>query len=255
MRIAVLADIHGNPIALDAALADVEVRGGADAYWLLGDHAALGHDPVGSLDRITALPNATFIRGNTDRYTTARDRPGPTVDEVRTDGELFERWREVESSFSWTLGAITQGGYLGWLSALPLDVRFTTNDGVRILGVHASPGLDDGHGVHPGRSDEQLRDAFRGCEADVVFVGHTHVVVDRVVDGTRIINPGSVSNHLGSDVTAKYAILTCGHGGCEVELRRVPYDTDAVLDALARVRHPAQGYISRFFRGEMDPPW
>jgi hypothetical protein len=37
MRIAFISDIHGNSIALDAVLADIEARGGVDAYWLLGD--------------------------------------------------------------------------------------------------------------------------------------------------------------------------------------------------------------------------
>jgi hypothetical protein len=48
-RIAILADIHGNSIALDAALADIEAKGGVDAYWLLGDYAAIGFDPAGAL--------------------------------------------------------------------------------------------------------------------------------------------------------------------------------------------------------------
>lgn len=42
MRVAVMADIHGNAIALDAVLQDVERRGGVDAYWVLGDMVALG---------------------------------------------------------------------------------------------------------------------------------------------------------------------------------------------------------------------
>lgn len=36
MRLAILADIHGNPIALDAVLGDIEERGGVDGYWALG---------------------------------------------------------------------------------------------------------------------------------------------------------------------------------------------------------------------------
>ena len=44
MRIALLSDIHGNPIALDAVLKDIEGRGGVDTYWILGDMVALGPD-------------------------------------------------------------------------------------------------------------------------------------------------------------------------------------------------------------------
>ena len=65
MRIALLSDIHGNFVALDAVLRDVSARGEVDGYWVLGDIVALGPDPVRVLERLTALPNATIIRGNT----------------------------------------------------------------------------------------------------------------------------------------------------------------------------------------------
>ena len=51
MQIAIIADIHGNPLALDAVLADIERRGGVEGYWLLGDYCAIGFDPAGVLDR------------------------------------------------------------------------------------------------------------------------------------------------------------------------------------------------------------
>ena len=31
MRLAILSDIHGNPLALDAVLADIQSQGGVDA--------------------------------------------------------------------------------------------------------------------------------------------------------------------------------------------------------------------------------
>ena len=48
MRLALFSDIHGNPIALDAVLADIAAEGGVNAYWVLGDLAAIGYDPVGA---------------------------------------------------------------------------------------------------------------------------------------------------------------------------------------------------------------
>jgi predicted phosphodiesterase len=75
MRLAILSDIHGNPLALDAVLADIQSLGEVDAYWLLGDFAALGYDPVTPLEKVTALPHASFTRGNTDRYVVAGDLP------------------------------------------------------------------------------------------------------------------------------------------------------------------------------------
>ena len=45
----ILSDMHGNPLALDAVLADIAAQGGVDETWVLGDLAALGYDPVGVL--------------------------------------------------------------------------------------------------------------------------------------------------------------------------------------------------------------
>ena len=82
MRIALLSDIHGNPLALDAVLADIAAQGGVDTYWVLGDFSSLGYDPVGVLERVTALPNASFTRGNHDRYTVTGERPGPMLEQA-----------------------------------------------------------------------------------------------------------------------------------------------------------------------------
>src|SRR5512147_1231800 len=37
VRVALISDIHGNSIALDAVLADVDAAGGVDEFWVLGD--------------------------------------------------------------------------------------------------------------------------------------------------------------------------------------------------------------------------
>ena len=255
MRVAVLADIHGNSVALDAVLADIVDQGGVDRYCVLGDLVALGHDPHGVLDRLHALEHASFVRGNTDRYVITGERPFPPFGEAEVAPDVIKRWSEAEASFSWTQGAVSAHGSFDWLSDLALDVRFVAEDGSRVLGVHASPGRDDGDGVYPGQSEDDLRKSFAGCEADLVFVGHTHMPVDRVVEGVRIVNPGSVSNHLGPDVTAKWALLETTTDGCAVTLRSVAYDNGAVLDALERVRHPGREYLARFMRGEMESPW
>src|SRR5688572_30885411 len=68
MRLAIFSDVHGNPIALDAVLADIAARGGADQYLILGDLAVAGYDPTGALQRLSEIPNARFVRGNTEAW-------------------------------------------------------------------------------------------------------------------------------------------------------------------------------------------
>ena len=87
MRIALLSDIHGNPIALDAVLRDIAEQGGINRILVLGDLVALGHDPVGVLERLKQLPNVYCTRGNTDRYVTTDNFPGAFVDATQASGE------------------------------------------------------------------------------------------------------------------------------------------------------------------------
>ena len=245
MVLGLISDIHGNSTALDAVIDDA--RGlGVERWWVLGDIVALGPDPIGVLRTLEGLPNVEVIGGNTERYVINGDRPFPGLDDVRSDPDLLERLVEVEASFSWTRGVITAAGYFDYLASLRSEVRLTLPDGTRVLGVHASPHSDDGQGIDTIISDSDLSDLLEGCGADLVFAGHTHDATDRVVDGVRAVNLGSLSNPNRADRCATYCVLASDSGSHEVHHRIVDYDHRAELDALHRVRHPASGYIQRF---------
>lgn len=247
MKIALLSDIHGNSVALDAVLNDIARQGGVDGYWILGDIVAIGHDPVGTLERLVRLPNARFIRGNTDRYIFAEDRPFPSMAEVEADTKLMPILVEVAGSLAWTQGALNANGWLDWLAQLPLEMEMILPDGTRFLGVHATPGCDAGDGISPWMSDGEIVLALQGCKADLICVGHTHYPVNRRVDKWHVVNLGSLSNPqmTGSDLCASYVILTADEAGYLVEHRRVAYDIDAVIEALQKQRHPGRAYIIR----------
>jgi hypothetical protein len=149
MRIALLADIHGNTIALEAVIADIQLFGGAYQFWILGDMAAIGYDPIGVLERLAQLPNACFISGNTEHYLLTGELPHPTPEDVLSEPHLAPALKEVAQSFAWTQGMLTAAGWLPWLAALPLERQTTLPDGTRLLAVHVSPGVVDGEGRFP----------------------------------------------------------------------------------------------------------
>ncbi len=244
-----MSDIHGNTVALDACLEDVEQQGGVDHYWFLGDLVALGHDPLGVLERISSLPGAVFVRGNTDRYVVTGDRPPPWIDDAVARPQLVPQIAEVAGSFAWTAGALHVAGWTGWLAALPTEVRMTLPDGTRLLGVHAAPGSDDGPGINDQDSDDELAARLAGCEADVVFAGHTHWPVDRTVGTTRAVNLGSLSNPNSRDVRASYVIVEGDSAGHTIRHVRVDYDHDAVIAALEAQRHPGAPWLVAKQRG------
>jgi predicted phosphodiesterase len=254
VKTALLADIHGNSMALQNVLEDAASIGVGE-YWFLGDYAAIGYDPVGVLQRITGLPNARFIHGNTDRYLVTGELPWLRLDEAMKDLAHARTHVQVARSFAWTTGAVGTTGWLSWLRDLPLDFRFTLPDGTRVLAVHAAPGTDDGMGINITTSDEELCELVKRVDTDLLLVGHTHLPFDRMAGRVRVINPGSVSNPFPPDLRACYAVLEADEGGYSVQRRRVDYDREAVIEAVRRVNHPALDYIERFMRGENRKDW
>jgi predicted phosphodiesterase len=247
MRLALISDIHGNTIALDAVLRDIENKGGVDELWVLGDLAALGPDPIGVLDRLAERPNTRFLRGNTDRYVTQGDRPPPTPEQVLEKPELMPTLLEINRSFAWTQGALAVTGWLDWMKALQVELETRLPDGTRLLGVHASPGTDDGAGFASKDNDGEIIGRLMDTKADLVCTGHTHDAVDRKVGRWHIVNLGSVSNQLGPDKRASYVLLHAGEDTYQVEHRLVEYDTQAVISRLEKIDHPGINFIRRFY--------
>ena len=255
MKIALLSDIHGNSIALDAVLQDIARQGGVDQYLILGDLAAIGFDPLGVLERVHSLPNLFIVRGNTDRYVVTGELPAPTLTDLQSNPALVTKFAEVNKSFAWTQGAIRSEDWFEWLELLPIEQRLTLPNGTCLLAAHASPGTDDGRGIRPDTSEQELQSMVNNVDADLVCVGHNHAAFEHCIGGVHVVNPGSVSNSFPPDLRASYAILNATESGYHFEYRRVDYDREAVVIQVQRLRHPAGTYITRFMRGENIAPW
>jgi predicted phosphodiesterase len=242
MRLALIADIHGNSIALDAVLADAAKQQVTD-FCFIGDLVD-GHDPSGVLERITSLSNACFIVGNTENYIiTGIGHSSLTLESIRQQPERLNVFQEAVTSWAWTKGWLCATGWFNWLCALPIEHRIVLPNNAAMLCVHASPGYAGGPGVGPHTNDEELAEMIAGCQADIVCVAHTHVAFVRQVDGVMVINPGPVSNPLAPDLRAAYAILDVDIQHLEVTHRRVEYDHKAVIEAVQQSHHPAARFI------------
>jgi predicted phosphodiesterase len=151
---------------------------------------------------------------------------------------------------AWTHGALTANGWVEWLAQLPLELQELLPDGTRFLGVHGSPGRDEGDGIAPMMSDEEVEGIMQGCEAGLICVGHTHRAMNRRVGRWHVVNLGSLSNPQldEPDKRASYVLLTAGKSGYVVEHRRVEYDRSAVIRILEQQGHPGGAYIVRHLR-------
>ena len=257
MRVAILSDIHGNSVAFDVVLADVERQGGVDEYWLLGDLVAMGPDPVGVMQRIQSLPTSHAIRGNTDRWLldVHTELPFLRQETLADDQTKLPYLLELAYSMIWTQGALMASGDLDWVANLPLEYRRILSNNTRVLCVHAAPGEDDGDGIRPTMSDEQLATMIAETEADLILVGHTHWALDRTIAGVRLVNLGSVSLPVLPDLRASYVLLEANAEGYRIIPRQVDYDHQRVIEQLQAQKHPGSASISAFLAGKRKPFW
>jgi putative phosphoesterase len=252
VRLGIVADIHGNDVALRAVLDDAD-RFEVDRWWALGDLVLFGPRPAEVLELLRELPGIGMLSGNTDRYVLTGEQPAPHATAADAAGslDLVERFAAMAAGIGWTRGVLDQAGLLAGLTDLPAQLRLRLPSGVAVLGVHASPRADDGLGIEPGVSDEQLSALLAGCEADVVIGGHTHFVTDRLVDGIRALNPGSAGMPRTCG-TAGWLLLEDDGDALSLTHRGVPFDVDAVVSDLRRRRHPNTEFVTSILTGQRE---
>lgn len=253
MKLAVIADIHGNDVALRAVLDDAAGQR-VDRWWALGDLVLLGPRPAEVLELLRGLPDISMLRGNTDRYVLTGEQPAPHATAADATGrtDLVERYAAMAAGIGWTRGVLDQAGMLEDLTALPPQLRLLLPGGTRVLGVHASPGADDGPGIGPEIPDGQLGVLLAGCGADVVLGGHTHYQADRLVGGIRALNPGSTGIPRSPGQASWLLLHDNDGGGLIAEHRNVPFDVSAVVLDLHRRRHPNAGFVESILTSQRE---
>ena len=221
MRIAAIADAHGNLLALDAVLADLRAQA-PDLVVNLGDLVSGPFDPAGAAGAQMALGCPT-LAGNHER-------------QVLTGGT------GASDVFTWPR---LSAAHLDWIAGLPGTLRLA--DGA-VFACHGSPAggdleylLEDVVGGRPVLDNaDVIRARLDGIgPARLVLCGHTHMPRMAQVDGVLVVNPGSIGMvpHAMECGTphARYGVLTRGPGGAwSTDLRTVAYDWDgAARQALA----------------------
>lgn len=252
LRIAVLADVHGNLSALEAVLSHLDGEGGYDQIWVLGDLAVFGPYPQQTLERLVALPNVRFVQGNTDRYlVTGRRPPQPPVEAESQWRDLPDFLEERDANFRWTIERLDYRSY-SFLRELPFEQRLDVPGYGSITGVHASPWGDE-VGIWADTPDSQLEEMLSNTDCRLLVCGHTHRPLDRSLDQVRVVNVGSVGLPLDGERRAAYSIVDLGGGERLVASHRVEYDVNSVIDKLSELRHPAIRWVGTRLRLAASP--
>jgi predicted phosphodiesterase len=200
MRTALISDIHGNLVALEAILAEI-VEQHIEHILCLGDVAAFGPQQL--------LQPATE----------------PTNREQDMARWCAQQLSEADKTY---------------ISSFQATISYPLSGGKTLLAYHGSP-RSFRERLLPTTSEEDLEQAFAGYSADIMVGGHTHIQMFRRHKDILVLNPGSVGmamdrispiEEMHNPAWGEYAILSVEGTALNVELRRTPFDIDALLQAI-----------------------
>lgn len=234
LRLAVLSDVHGNLVALEAVRRAIR-KERPDATLVAGDLVFNGPDPAGAIDDLREMEadGALIVAGNTDIAVADFDY-----------GAAFPWFGEgVPASFSaaaeWA-HAVLGEERLDWLRRLPAERRLR-DDGTLVLLTHASPGSQTA-GFDADLDAAVTLERLSRTDARVICCGHTHLPEVRDFGWKVIVNAGSAGWVFDGDPTASWALVSLDGETVSAEIRRTEFDALAVANAISARGLPGDVY-------------
>jgi putative phosphoesterase len=223
MRIAIISDVHGNLIALNAVLNDLAQQPTIDQIIIGGDLCLNGPCPKEVLEIIQDL-RCPVIQGNVDHdVINLNPHKGP----------------KKQSVIEWTREQIGKEG-IHYLASLPFSHLVNNPQGSDLFVVHANP-LNLEEAIFPTTPDDKLEYFFRDLPSTIgaVAFGHYHVAYMRRWKHLLLVDTGSCGLPRDEDTRASYAILSWRDNIWQAEHRRIPYDLQAVIKQIKNCGMPA----------------
>ena len=245
MLIAIISDIHGNCVALDAVLNDIK-QADVDQIVCLGDAIQGGPQPVEVLARLRGL-NCPVVMGNADDWLlTGFDSGAENIPE--------ERRVRMDKVRDWQLTKLTEND-LSFIRSFKPTVQIKLDDEHILFCYHGSPKSFD-HVILPQTPDEEVRGYLETQENVIYTGGHTHMQFVRHFGRTFHFNPGSVGvayrhdqpdDHFRLDPWAEYALLSSHAGNLSLEFRRIPFDVQMLVSVYKSSGRPfAESSIAEY---------
>jgi predicted phosphodiesterase len=241
MRIAVIADIHGNARALEAVHTDIPRRR-VDTVINLGDCVSGPLWPAETM-AILETENWPCVRGNHDRWV------GDESYATRGASDIFAH-------------AALDAKQRAWLRDLPPRLDFDSG----IVAFHAQPNADNAYLIEDVADRRMVRapaariaERLAGIDARIILCGHSHQAhALQLPDGRWVLNPGSVGCPAYSDPTephphvsesgspaARYAVLSIDNDAVGIDLISIPYDHAAAAACADRNGRPDWAHALR----------
>lgn len=236
VRIAVLSDVHGVTLAVEAVRKAVK-KDKPDIVMIAGDLAMNGPDPGGAIDVIREMEaeGAIVVQGNTD------------IAVADADYAAAFPWL-LESGISdpmrlaaeWAHDALSDE-QLAWLRRLPAERRVRIGEDL-VLVTHASPGSQT-QGFDRDLDPTAILERIARTDARIICCGHTHLPDVREFGWKVIANGGSAGYVFDGDPTASWALVTITDDDeVTTEIRRTEFDVLAVANAISARGLPGDVY-------------
>jgi predicted phosphodiesterase len=227
MPIAIISDIHGNGVALEAVLSDIK-NVGVDQIVCLGDAVQGGPQPAEVVARLREL-NCPVVMGNADDW---------LLNGIDSGAENIPEERRVrmDKVRDWQLTRLGEGD-LNFIRTFQPTIQIKLDDERGLLCYHGSPKSFD-HVILPQTPEEEVRGYLEPQERIIYTGGHTHMQFIRHFGRTFHFNPGSVGvayrhdqldDHFRLDPWAEYALLSSRSGNLSLEFRRIPFDVQLLM--------------------------
>jgi predicted phosphodiesterase len=237
MRIAIIADIHGNLPALEAALARIEALR-VDRLIVAGDVVVGSPDSLACWARVKAL-GCPILRGNHERYLydLGTERAKPEWSSPQFGPVQFAAAQ---------LGAAARRE----LAALPTTLRLP--EAPDVLFVHGSARSDTDL-IFPYTTDAEIEPMFAGSSERWLIRGHNHYAGVRLWGERRIVTVGSVGLPLDGTPTAQFTMLERRSDDWSVQHESVAYDVAAAVRRFKDSGYlEAAGPMARLFMREVE---
>ena len=236
MRLAVLADIHSNYIALERCMEYLSERG-IENFLFLGDYVGEMAYPERTMKLLYDYRErykCIFIRGNKEGYWI----------KYRVDGATG--WREYDSTTGvlWYAYHHLADGDIDFFENMPIARKLQFGSLPPLTACHGSP-ASEREAMQPG--EKRTEEILEQAETDLILCAHTHKQGKFTHRGKTMLNPGSVGHSLGAEGKSQFLILhgeegkgECGRsgrdticGGWKEEFIALDYDREEAIRQLA----------------------
>jgi putative phosphoesterase len=242
MRVGLISDIHGNLLALDAVLGELD-RAGVDQIVCLGDVES-GPQPNETLARVREL-DCPVVLGNWDNVS-LHGAPEPET-------ELEER---LYATAEWWAGQLSDESR-AFIETFARTLEVALDGETTMLCFHGSPKSYDDW-IAATTPDEEVEEMLGEPEQRVLAGGHTHLQMLRRYSSKLIVNPGSVGlpfrlwrpGRVQIGRWAEYAIVSAENGRLAFDFRRTDFDVDAHLQIARESGMPYADWWIASWQGE-----